>query len=163
MAKISQVLKQKNTQAKRTARISFRRAVSSDRTFLLSLRKASMEQHLQLAGIHLDDNAHLQRIDEFFADSYLILIENDSIGLLKLGVFADKIHLRQFQILPAYQDLGIGSRVLDLVKRKAQEKQLNITLNVLLHNPAKALYLRHDFVVIERNDLEFQMRWQYQE
>ena len=163
MAKITQHLNQKNNTAKRAAVISFRRATLNDRQFLLTLRKASMNQHLQMAGIYLDDNAHLQRIDEFFTDSHLILADNDIIGLLKLGIFPDKIHVRQFQILPAYQCLGIGSRVLGLVIRKAQEKQLNISLNVLLHNPAKALYLRHDFVVIERNSLEFQMRWQYKE
>lgn len=162
MANIPPLLNQKHNTAKRAAVISFRQAVQVDRAFLLILRKASMDQHLQMAGIYLDDKAHLKRIDEFFADSHLILIENDSIGLLKLGLFTDKIHVRQFQLLPDYQGLGIGGRVLDLVKRKAQEKQLDITLNVLLDNPAKALYLRHGFVVTERNALEFKMRWQYQ-
>jgi ribosomal protein S18 acetylase RimI-like enzyme len=162
MAKISQVLNQKSNSSKRSAMISFRRATLADRAFLLTLRKNAMDQHLQLAGIYLDDNAHLKRIDEYFADSHLILIENDSIGLLKLGLFPDKIHVRQFQLLPAYQGLGIGGRVLDLVKTKAQEKQIDITLNVLLHNPAKTLYLRHGFMVTERNALEFKMRWQCQ-
>lgn len=162
MTKISQPLNQNNNTAKHAAVISFRRATLNDREFLLTLRKASMDQHLQMAGIYLDDRAHFQRIDEFFADSYLILLENDAIGLLKLGIFPDKIHVRQFQILPSYQGLGIGSRVLGLVKRKAQNNGLNITLNVLLHNPAKALYLRQDFVVVDTNTLEYQMRWQYQ-
>ena len=162
MAKNSQLLNQKNNTAKRSAVVSFRRATHNDREFLLTLRKASMDQHLQMAGIYLDDRAHFQRIDEFFADSYLILFENDTIGLLKLGVFPDKIHVRQFQVLPQYQGLGIGSRVLGLVKRKAQNKGLNISLNVLLHNPAKRLYLRHDFVVVDSNTLEYQMCWQCQ-
>ena len=60
---------------------------------------------------------------------------------------------------PQYHALGIGSRVLALVKRKAQEKQLAITLNVLLDNPAKQLYLRHGFVIFAENELEYAMRW----
>jgi GNAT superfamily N-acetyltransferase len=122
-----------------------------------------MNKHLQHAGLYLDDRAHLMSIDEFFSDSYIISYQNRAIGLLKLGLFADKIHLRQFQLLPQYQGLGIGSRVLVLVKRKAQDKQLAITLNVLLKNPAKQLYLRHDFVVMNSNKLEYQMRWQCQQ
>jgi GNAT superfamily N-acetyltransferase len=143
--------------------ISFRWAMKSDRAFLLTLRKVSMNQHLQYAGLYLDDTAHLRCIDEFFSDSYIISCQNKAIGLLKLGLFADKIHLRQFQLLPQYQGLRIGSRVLELVKRKAQDKQLAITLNVLLKNPAKQFYLRHDFVVMDSNKLEYQMRWQCQQ
>jgi GNAT superfamily N-acetyltransferase len=137
--------------------------MKSDRAFLLTLRKVSMNQHLQYAGLYLDDTAHLRCIDEFFSDSYIISCQNKAIGLLKLGLFADKIHLRQFQLLPQYQGLRIGSRVLELVKRKAQDKQLAITLNVLLKNPAKQFYLRHDFVVMDSNKLEYQMRWQCQQ
>jgi GNAT superfamily N-acetyltransferase len=148
---------------KHAAVVSFRRAIINDRAFLLSLRKVSMNQHLQYAGLYLDNTAHLLCIDEFFSDSYIISYQNKAIGLLKLGLFADKIHLRQFQLLPQYQGLGIGSRVLELVKRKAQEKQLAITLNVLLKNPAKQFYLRHDFVVMDSNKLEYQMRWQCQQ
>lgn len=151
-----------NLSQKRAAMVSFRRAIINDRAFLLSLRKVTMNKHLQYAGLYLDDTAHMLRIDECFSDSYIISYQNKAIGLLKLGLFADKIHLRQLQLLPQYQGLGIGSRVLELVKRKAQEKQLAITLNVLLKNPAKQLYLRHDFVVMDSNKLEYQMRWQCQ-
>ena len=102
------------------------------------------------------------RVDEYFSDSHIISYQNVAIGLLKLGQFPDKIHLRQFQLLPEYHGLGIGSRVLELIKRKAQERRLCITLNVLLENPAKQLYLRHDFNVISANALELQMHWQCQ-
>ena len=163
MSTINQVPESNSVSQKRSVFISFRRAIPNDRAFLLTLRKTSMEANLKAAGIYLNDHSHMQRIDEFFSDSHIILYQKNTIGLLKLGLFSDKIHVRQFQLLPAYQGLGIGSRILGLVKRKAQEKQLNITLNVLLNNPAKALYLRHDFVVIDSNELEFQMRWHWLE
>lgn len=142
------------------AKISFRQASESDRNFLLTLRKTSMNSHLIAAGIVLNDHQHLQRIDEFFTDSHIILRDNRAIGLLKLGLFSDRIHIRQFQILPEFHGLGIGSLILTMVKRKAIEKQVSITLNVLLNNPAKQLYLRHDFIVSSVNELEYSMRWQ---
>jgi GNAT superfamily N-acetyltransferase len=140
--------------------ITFKLANEMDRGFLLALRKASMDKHLIAAGIILNDQQHMQRVDEFFSDSHLILINNQRIGLLKLGMFSDHIHIRQFQILPDYHGLGIGGLILDMIKRKAIKKQVSITLNVLLDNPAKQLYLRHDFFVNGVNELEYSMRWQ---
>ena len=79
---------------KRIAMVSYRGVIINDRAFLLSLRKVSMNKHLQYAGLYLDDTAHLLRIDECFSDSYIMSYRNKAIGLLKLGLFADKIHLR---------------------------------------------------------------------
>ncbi len=159
MSEINKAVKSKANGQASAAIVSFRRAITNDRAFLLRLRKASMTEHLNSAGICLDDAAHMVRVDEYFSDSHIISYQNIAIGLLKLGQFPDKIHLRQFQLLPEYHGLGIGSRVLELIQRKAQERQLSITLNVLLDNPAKQLYLRHGFVVSAENELEFAMRW----
>lgn len=142
--------------------VSFKRATFNDRAFLLNLRKVSMDEHLKKAGICLNDAGHMQRIDEHFDDSYIISIQDLAIGLVKLGQFPDRIHIRQFQLLPKYHCVGIGSKVLELIKRKAKEKQLDISLNVLVDNPAKQLYLRHGFRVVSVNELEFQMSWQCQ-
>lgn len=139
--------------------IRFRQASFNDRLFLLKLRKVSMTEHLSTAGIELDDSAHMLRIDEYFADSQIICYQERAIGLIKLGQFPNKIHIRQFQLLPQYHGLGIGSRVLELLKRKAQERQLAISLNVFLKNPAKALYLRHGFIITGENELEYAMQW----
>jgi ribosomal protein S18 acetylase RimI-like enzyme len=140
--------------------IGFRRAEKKDSHFLLRLRKSSMNEHLACAGIFLSDEQHLQRINEFFNDSHIIVQGNNPIGLIKLGVIEGQLHIRQFQILPKFHGLGIGGKVLEIIKRKAIEKRMPITLNVLLDNPAKNLYLRHDFVICGGNELEFQMRWE---
>lgn len=157
MSEASNVISHKSSAS--TAIVSFRQATSNDRAFLLTLRKASMNEHLINAGIYLDDVGHMQRIDEYFSDSQLILYKDMAIGLIKLGQFPGTIHIRQFQLMPQYHGLGIGSRVLLLIKRKAQEKKLSISLNVLLKNPAKHLYLRHDFIIVGGNELEHAMRW----
>jgi GNAT superfamily N-acetyltransferase len=68
------------------------------------------------------------------------------------------LHIRQLQILSTYQGKGIGSKVITVVKKRALQLQLPITLNVLLKNPARGLYLRHGFEVTNKNKLEFQLR-----
>ncbi len=140
--------------------IAFRQALQTDISFLLVLRKASMGDHLLAAGLKLSEQQHLERIHESFADSSIILLSNKPIGLIKLGVLPDKLHIRQLQILPQYQGKGIGGRVLSLVKNKAKSLDLPLTLNVLLANPVISLYLRHGFVVTGQNELEYQMCYQ---
>ncbi|MDO7086373.1 GNAT family N-acetyltransferase [Pseudocolwellia sp. AS88] len=138
--------------------VGFRRAVATDVDFLLQLRKLTMTEHLNNAGFYFSDEDHIARIKEFFNDSFIITNHKESIGLIKLGVLADRIHIRQFQILPSFHGKGVGSFVLDVTKKKARERKLPVTLNVLLDNPAKSLYLRHGFYVEEQLKLEYKMR-----
>jgi len=143
--------------------IGFRAVKHEDLDFLLTLRKKSMSKHLADAKIKLTNEQHLERIKEHYYDSHIILRDRKPIGLLKLGVVSLKgtkksLHIRQLQILPEYQGQGIGSKVLAVVKKRALQLQLPITLNVLLKNPARGLYLRHGFQIEGKNKLEFQMR-----
>jgi len=143
--------------------IGFRKVKHDDIDFLLNLRKKSMSAHLAQAKIKLTNEQHLQRIKEHYYDSHIILCDRKPIGLLKMGVIAvngpnKSLHIRQLQILPEFQGEGIGSKVLNVVKKRALQLQLPITLNVLLRNPARGLYLRHGFQIEGKNKLEFQMR-----
>jgi len=143
--------------------VGFRKAKDDDLDFLLDLRKKTMNKHLVAAGITMLNKQHLERIKEFFYDSHIILIDRKPVGLVKMGVVSlngteKSLHIRQLQISPKYQGMGIGSKVLTVVKKRALQLQLPITLNVLLKNPARALYLRHGFQVTSKNKLEFQLR-----
>ncbi len=143
--------------------IGFRKVKDDDLDFLLKLRKKSMSAHLAKAKIKLTNEQHLERIKEHYYDSHIILRDRKPIGLLKMGVITvngptKSLHIRQIQILPEHQGEGIGSKVLSVVKKRALQLQLPITLNVLLRNPARGLYLRHGFQIEGKNKLEFQMR-----
>jgi GNAT superfamily N-acetyltransferase len=142
--------------------VGFRKVNDDDIDFLLSLRKRSMTKHLLDAGIRMTNDEHLVRIKEFYYQSHIILVDRKPAGVLKLGVITQKnmeksVHIRQLQVMPAFQGKGIGSMVLSVVKKRALQLCLPITLNVLLKNPARALYLRHGFQVVNKNRLEFQL------
>ncbi|WP_246028875.1 GNAT family N-acetyltransferase [Litorilituus sediminis] len=143
--------------------VGFRKVKHEDLDFLVKLRKKSMNKHLLAAGIKMSNEQHIERVKEAYYESHIILCDRKPIGVLKFGVLSNKnleksLHIRQFQILPEYQGKGIGSKVLTVVKKKALQLCLPITLNVLLKNPARALYLRHGFQVEGKNKLEYQMR-----
>ena len=137
--------------------LSYRKATSSDLAFLIQLRKLTMSEHLAMAGIYYTEKQHIERIEEYFDDSQLILLNGKEIGLLKLGRFHGRLDIRQFQILPQAQGKGIGSKVLMNVINKAQARNLSVTLNVLHANPALKLYQRVGFTIIGENELEYQM------
>jgi len=138
--------------------LGFRFADTDDIKFLLHLRKCSMNEHLEKAGITMSDQQHLERIKEFFTESHIIQRNGQPIGLLKLGVLSDRIHIRQLQISPEFHRLGIGSKVLKVVKKYGVKLKRPVTLNVLLANPALGLYQRHGFEIENKNELEYQMR-----
>lgn len=143
--------------------IGFRAVKHEDLDFLLFLRKKSMLKHLAAAKIKLTKEQHLERVKEHYYDSHIILRDRKPIGVIKLSVIALKgmdksLHIRELQIMPEYQGQGIGSKVLAVVKKRALQLQLPITLNVLLNNPARGLYLRHGFQIEGKNKFEFQMR-----
>ena len=137
--------------------IGFRKAKKEDIDFLLILRKKSMNKQLKKAGIVMNSAQHLARVEEFFDDSHMILRNRKTIGLLKLGLKTNSLHIRQFQILPEFQSKGIGTLVINVVKKRALQLCLPITLNVLINNPARALYLRHGFQINKQNKFEYQM------
>ena len=139
--------------------IGFRKAKPQDANFLLKLRIAAMHQHLVKAGIVMTEAQHRMRVSEFYFDSQLILKKQTPMGLIKIGVLSESLHIRQFQIVPKFQGFGIGSMVLELLKKKAISLCLPITLNVLENNPAKNLYLRKGFQVENSNQLESRMIW----
>jgi len=139
--------------------LSYRKATIEDLQFLLKLRKLTMVEHLKNSEIFYSEKQHLERVKEFFNDSQIILLNNQSIGLLKLAVFNDRLHIRQFQIMPKVQRKGIGSQVLKDVIKRAIQLNISISLNVLLSNPAKELYIRAGFCVVSENKFEYQMRY----
>lgn len=141
--------------------LSFKKAGPQDTSFLLKLRKLSMTEHLLAAGLDYDDEQHKARILEYYNDTYLLNLEDKTIGVVKLGQMVDRWHIRQFQILPEYHGKGIGSKVLSLLQSKAKGVNMPITLNVLYQNPARRLYERMGFKVIGENGLEYQMKWSY--
>ena len=143
--------------------IAFRKVEDDDLDFLIKLRKLAMGKHLTFAGIKTSDELHTQNVKEAYYESQIILRNRQPIGLLKMAVVAlnhttKSLHIKQFQLLPKYQSKGIGSYVLLIIKKKALLLQLPITLNVLLRNPAKALYIRNGFQIEGKTKLEYKMR-----
>ncbi len=134
------------------------KAIKEDGDFLLNLRKQTMVEHLEKAGIYLSDEEHIARINKNFDDSYIITSIANRIGLLKFVEDDNRIEILQLQILPKHQGKGIGKQVLNKMIFKAEASNKVLFLKVLKENPAKHLYERIGFEVVGEDNHEFFMQ-----
>jgi GNAT superfamily N-acetyltransferase len=79
----------------------------------------------------------------------VIQADGIDIGMLKVEERDDYIYLGDIQLDRAYQNQGIGTKIIETVIRSATIASKPIRLRVLKGNPAKALYLRLGFQAIE--------------
>lgn len=133
------------------------RATEADKVFLLTLRKLTMVEHLEKAGLFLSDDEHALRLNDNYECSYLIMHSGEKVGLIKYRELADKIEIMQLQIHPKSQGKGLGKMVIERVLDWSKEKHKKIELAVLKANPAKVLYERLGFSITGEDDHEFYM------
>ena len=140
--------------------LALQAATEDDLPFLLSLRKATMTEHLARAGAPQDDAHHLTRIRYHFDDAQIVWLHGRPAGLFK--TFRDPAGWRvvQIQIDPAFQGQGLGRRLLAGLLRQADDEGAPVTLSVLKGNPARRLYESLGFTPVEETALEIEMRYE---
>ena len=122
----------------------------SDSLFAESLTKTNMSSYYQARGIIWDHNQFVSSWMEL--DNYEVHLNQTRVGVLRFSYSGDVTFLRDFQILPAFQGRGIGSKCLDLVVRYALDRQsTKLVLRVFSENPAINLYESKGFVRISES------------
>ena len=67
-------------------------------------------------------------------------------GRLWLDERADRLHILDIALLPAWRGLGLGTRCLQALAREAEARGRGLSIQVEIHNPARRLYERLGFV-----------------
>lgn len=134
----------------------FIKAAYSDRDYLLSLRKLTMVEHLENAGLFLTDQQHVLRLDDQYDCSHLIVINEVQMGTLKYQTHAQYTEIMQLQIHPLHQNKGYGRAVIEQVITSAQSKPIKLT--VLKNNPALKLYKRLGFTILDEDNYAYRMQ-----
>ncbi|MEQ3513991.1 N-acetyltransferase [Pseudoalteromonas sp. BZB3] len=138
---------------------TFRKAEESDFDYLLQLRRLTMDDYLLKNGLDISDKEHTFRIKYNFDDAKIILVDGVEAGLFKASYTAQNSqwYIYQIQIHPDYQGLGIGRKLIINLCEQALKDNSSVGLSVLKSNPAKRLYDRLGFTVIDSNSSEFEM------
>jgi ribosomal protein S18 acetylase RimI-like enzyme len=140
-------------------RITFRSATESDADFMRALRLATMRD-VVLRHRPWCEEEQDQRVLVHFDCARIIQADGSDIGLLKVVREHDHVDLIQIQLLPSFQGLGIGTKVIRDLQEECGAAGVSIVLDVYASNRALKLYTRLGFEIIEHLEHSYTMRWQ---
>jgi GNAT superfamily N-acetyltransferase len=136
-----------------------RQVSNADRDFLYRLKKACLKEYV--AAIWGWDEADQRRrfISTFVPSaSRLVVAYGRAIGQFAVEASQNEVFLSGIYLLPAYQGQGLGSHILSDLLANAGRLGLPVRLQVLLGNPARRLYDRLGFEVIDQTETHIIMR-----
>jgi len=83
------------------------------------------------------------------SENYILEWAEIAIGVLRLDVEGDALHVRDIHIISTHRNLGAGSFMLKRAHQFAQIRGLKkLRLRVFVDNPAAGLYRRHGYRVV---------------
>jgi ribosomal protein S18 acetylase RimI-like enzyme len=89
----------------------------------------------------------------------IIMVDGRDAGFLHVSEKSGEITLAQIHIEAPYRSRGIGGRLIRDLLRDARSSNKTVSLSVVRHNPAQALYERLGFCVIGEDDTKLHMQW----
>ena len=139
-------------------KVGFRSALENDYEFLYALHTATMKEYVNKTW---GDDAFQE---EMFRKNFvpkqiqIITLAGSDIGMISLEEEDKDIFLRVIEILPGHQRQGFGTTIIQKIIDDAARQRKPVRLQVLKINPAKQLYDRLGFAVIEETSTHYIMR-----
>jgi GNAT superfamily N-acetyltransferase len=134
--------------------ISLRAATSDDAVFALHVTEACMRAYAEETWGRWDGRADL----DLDFDKIIQLAGRD-IGIFGIHRRSDCWFLDKLYLLPAYQNQGLGSYLLQRAIDDTRSAQVVLRLTVLEVNPARRFYERHGFVLTHTISPRHHMEW----
>ena len=99
-------------------------------------------------------NAQHAYYHEAFAGADFLLVQCDGVAIGRLYTYRDpaEILVLDIALIPQSRNLGLGSALLHEVIAEARRVGLRVALHVEASNPARRLYDRLGFVLVEQGD-----------
>lgn len=140
---------------------NLRTATDSDLEFLLDLRRRALGEYVIETWGRWDDARQRDYLIERLEQSLIQIVQCDGsdVGMFSVEERPDEVFLENVVLLPDWQNRGIGTRLVTGLQEKAREKGRPVRLEVLRVNPARRLYERLGFRVIQKTDVMFEMEW----
>ncbi len=127
--------------------ISLREATNLDKEFVYKvLRSASIDYVIKTWGLW-DEVRQKKNFSNKYDPASVRIIRYGAceVGFVAVRYNVDEIFISELNILPEYQNRGIGSHILNNLLNKAAGEGLNVGMQVLKVNPARRLYERLGF------------------
>ena len=138
--------------------LTSRPATEADVPFLLALRRQTMDVHLAATGADTSEAHHLARLRYGFEHACVLELDGRPVGLLKVRRAPEEWDVIQIQLGPELQGKGMGRMLLQQVIEEATAAGAGLKLSVLKANPARRLYERLGFAIVDETTHEYVMR-----
>ena len=139
--------------------ISFRPATAEDSAFLYDLHRAAMKQYVvQTWG--WDEAWQLNYFQKHFnlEECQIITFQGKDVGALSVSRRESEVFLKSIEVLPEYQNQGIGTAVIKSILEEAHHAGQPVGLQVLKVNPVRSLYERLGFLTTGETTTHYLMR-----
>lgn len=149
-------------------RYTLKPITDDDISFLFQLYTTIKEHEIGFLPLPEEQKKHLLKMqfnaqEAQFKEHYsgalhsLIMQKNKSIGRVNVLHAKKETRIIDISLMPDFQNNGIGGTIIKEITEDAQERGVPTTLHVAKDNPARLLYLRHGFEIIEDRGMHFFM------
>ncbi len=127
-----------------------------DYAFALKLSRSNMAAYYDKHGFVWDD-AYFARFWEA-SENFGLYQDERCIGVVRIRVEEDALHLADLHIVPELQGMGLGGEALRYMMQLAKVRRKPLMrLAVFGDNPARHFYERHGFEVVEQEGVLWKM------
>lgn len=141
---------------------ALRPATSADREWLSELRRVTMRHYVEETWHWWDDEAQTARFNDRaeLAKTSIVTLDGHDAGLLHVERDSKGIFLANIQILPAFQNRGLGTALVRQLMAQGQAWGQSVRLQVLkVNTPARRLYERLGFRPTDETTTHVRMIW----
>jgi ribosomal protein S18 acetylase RimI-like enzyme len=139
--------------------IRLRPATAADAAFLRRVHEAAMRPHVERVWGAWDAEMQRRRFAETTDPATHEIVERAgvAVGCQWLRARPDALELVRLWLLPEAQGRGIGTELLRRLCARSAAEGLPLRLRVLKANPARRLYARHGFRVVDETETHLLM------
>jgi len=140
---------------------TLRPAVAADCEWLRETKARCMRPYVEQTFGSWDEDIQRARFDAMFelSETQVISVAGRDAGYLTVRHEPRETQLFNIMIAPELQGRGLGTVVLRDLLAGAQARRVPVRLQVMKVNPARRLYERLGFVVIDETPTHFRMLW----
>ena len=141
--------------------LGLRPAVPADADFVFRLAEAGLRHYAEQTWGKWDKAG--TRASFLSMTHQIIQYGGQDIGCIALVEAPDEFKLNRLFLLPAFQNRGIGTRLMGEIIANARDKRKPIRLRVLAVNPARRFYERLGFRVTRSTPERHYLEWSERE
>ncbi len=139
--------------------VQLRPATKDDVDALYRIHRDALGHYVEQTWGAWDEDWQTRNFREHFDVTHRQVVEWDgrAIGFLDVMEQDESTLLANIQISPEFQRRGIGTRLIRDVLERAASRGVPVTLRVLRVNPARRLYERLGFEVVDTSETHYMM------